>query len=522
MNTNLDAPLFDDADPDEDVISNPDDQQSHSWKVLIVDDEPSVHDVTLLALKRFEFQGHGLFFLHAYSAEEARKLLQEHDNITVALIDVVMESDDAGLNLVEYIRNELKNQMVRLVLRTGQPGVAPESSVIQNYDINDYKEKSELTKQKLTSTMYTALRSYRDLLALEQNRKGLEQVVSSTSTIYSIHDMKNFVDGLLKQVMSVVGTVGDTVCAQSSGFLIGCCGNDDTQSDIVLSGTGIYDGCENKRLSEVVDEDIQTRIQDAVKNKTNVHFERGSVFYFHNKLDGHGIIYLDAPSLSNDSHRQLIELFCSNIAVAYENVSLNEEIEDTQKEIIYTLGTIAEFRSKETSDHVQRVAEYAELIASKLGLPEKEIELLKLATPLHDIGKLAIPDSILHKPGKLTDGEFDVMKQHTTHGFEMLRHSKRDLLKYAAIIALSHQEKWDGSGYPNGEAGEDIHLYGRIVAVADVFDALGSKRCYKDGWELEEILDYMKLQRGMHFDPALIDILTDNLEEFIAIRNRYL
>ncbi len=522
MNTNLDVPLFSDAEQDDDTIPNTEDQQSNSWKVLIVDDEPSVHEVTLLALKRFEFQGHGLFFLHAYSAEEARKLLQEHDNITVALIDVVMESDDAGLKLVEYIRDDLKNQMVRLILRTGQPGVAPESSVIQNYDINDYKEKAELTRQKLTSTMYTALRSYRDLLALEQNRKGLEQVVSSTSTIYSIHDMKNFVDGLLKQVMSVVGTVGDTVCARSSGFLIGCCGKDDDQSDIVLSGTGIYDGCENKHLNEVVDESIQSRIKESVQNKKNIHFDRGSVFYFHNNLDGHGIIYLDAPSLSNDSHRQLIELFCSNIAVAYENVSLNQEIEDTQNEIIYTLGTIAEFRSKETSDHVRRVAEYAELIATKLGLPEKEIELLKLATPLHDIGKLAIPDSILHKPGKLTDGEFDVMKQHTTHGYEMLRHSKRDLLKYAAVIALSHQEKWDGTGYPNGEAGDDIHLYGRIVAVADVFDALGSKRCYKDGWELGEIVEYMQLQRGQHFDPSLIDILADNLDEFIAIRNRYL
>ena len=522
MNNDLDALIFADDDQDEDAIANTGDEPSQGWKVLIVDDEPSVHDVTLLALKRFEFQGHGLLFLHAHSAAEARQLLQEHDNITVALIDVVMESDDAGLGLIEYIRDELKNQMTRLVLRTGQPGIAPESSVIQNYDINDYKEKSELTKQKLTSTMYTALRSYRDLLALEQNRKGLEQVVSSTSTIYSIHDIKNFVDGLLKQVMSVVGTVGDTVCAQSSGFLIGCCDKENSDADIVISGTGIYEGCENKRLNEVVDESIELKIKESVKNKKNIHFEQGGVFYFENNLHGHGIIYLDAPSLSNNNHRQLIELFCSNIAVAYENVSLNQEIEDTQKEIIYTLGTIAEFRSKETSDHVQRVAEYAELIAIKLGLPEKEIELLKLATPLHDIGKLAIPDSILHKPGRLTPGEFDVMKQHTTHGYEMLRHSKRDLLKCAAIIALSHQEKWDGTGYPNGESGDDIHLYGRIVAVADVFDALGSKRCYKDGWELEQIIEYMNQQRGRHFDPAIIDILSDNLDEFIAIRNRYL
>lgn len=494
------------------------DFSSARWKLLVVDDEPGVHEVTKIALKHFQFQGAGLEMVHAHSAEQARALFQQHKDIAIALIDVVMETDDAGLQLVEYVRDELKNNRVRIIMRTGQPGVAPESRVIEHYDINDYKDKTELTKQKLTTAIFSALRSYRDIMSLEQTRIGLEQVVHSTASIYSIHDMNRFVTGLLTQVMSVVGSGGDAVCAQSSGFLMGCCDQFDADADKVISASGIFAGKENMPIAEVVDETVLERIRQAVKTRENQHFDDGSVFFIHNNLGGHGIVYLSTPCLENENHRRLIELFCSNITIAYENVSLNQEIEDTQKEIIYTLGTVAEFRSKETSDHVKRVAAYVELLARKVGLSEAEVELVKMASPLHDIGKLGIADNVLHKPGKLTEAEFEIMKTHTSKGFEMLSHSKRPLLQCAAVIAQSHQEKWDGSGYPDGLSGEDIPLYGRLVAIADVFDALGSKRCYKDGWDLEEILDYFNQQRGKHFDPALVDILLNNLDEFKAIR----
>lgn len=201
--------------------------------------------------------------------------------------------------------------------------------------------------------------------------------------------------------------------------------------------------------------------------------------------------------------------------------ALNREIEETQKEVVFTMGAIGESRSKETGNHVKRVAEYSRLLASKYGLPKEEAELLKQASPMHDIGKVAIPDAILNKPGRLTPEEYEVMKRHAELGYEMLKHSERPLMKAASIVAYEHHEKWNGTGYPNGAQGEDIHIYGRITALADVFDALGSSRCYKESWEDEKIFAYFKAEQGGHFDPKLLDIFFDNLAEFLEIRERY-
>jgi len=201
--------------------------------------------------------------------------------------------------------------------------------------------------------------------------------------------------------------------------------------------------------------------------------------------------------------------------------SLNDEITNTQKEVIYTMGEIAETRSKETGNHVKRVAEYSKVLALKYGLDEKEAELLKLASPMHDIGKVGIPDSILNKPGKLTFDEFEIMKTHAQLGYDMLKYSSKPILKAASIVAYYHHEKYDGSGYPRGLKGENIHIYGRITAIADVFDALGSDRVYKKAWEDERIFELFKEEKGKHFDPKLIDIFFENLDEIYKIRNMF-
>jgi len=202
-----------------------------------------------------------------------------------------------------------------------------------------------------------------------------------------------------------------------------------------------------------------------------------------------------------------------------EIVALNKEIEDTQKEVVFTMGAIGESRSKETGNHVKRVAEYSKLFALYYGIEEKDAELLKQASPMHDIGKVAISDSILKKPAKLTEDEFNTMKEHCITGYEMLKNSNRPLLQIASLVSLEHHEKWDGSGYPKGLKGEEIHIYGRITAIADVFDALGSDRCYKKAWNDEKIFEFFKEQKGKHFDPKLVDIFFENLDEFLKIRD---
>jgi response regulator RpfG family c-di-GMP phosphodiesterase len=491
------------------------------WKVMIVDDEQSVHDVTTLAFKHFLFQDKGLEFLHAYSGAQAKALIREHPDTALILLDVVMEEDDAGLQVARYVREELDNRFVRLVLRTGQPGQAPEERVVEEYDINDYREKTELTKKKLYTTIYSALRSYRDIRVIERNRQGLQKVIESSSTIFKLRSLDTFVSGLMTQVLSILGLDDNSFFARASGLVASGDGDRRVSSgytgELIMSGSGRYAGYEHQPLSAIDDPRAVERVRQALREKRTQYFDDACAMFFDNHLGNHGLVYIADCGALDDTQRRMLDVFCSNISIAYANVALNGEIEQTQKETVYILGTVAEFRSSETAQHVVRVAKYAALLARRLGLDRNETERIELAAPLHDIGKIGIPDSILMKRGPLTAEELGIMKTHARIGYEMLKTSRRPILQAAATMALEHQEKWDGSGYPRGLAGEGIHLYGRIIAVADVFDALGSKRCYKESWELDRIVDYFRQQRGRHFDPQLADLLLDYLDEVLAI-----
>ena len=200
---------------------------------------------------------------------------------------------------------------------------------------------------------------------------------------------------------------------------------------------------------------------------------------------------------------------------------LAQEIEDTQREVVFTMGAIAESRSKETGNHVKRVAEYSKLLALAYGMSKDDAELLRQASPMHDIGKVAIADSILNKPGRFTDSEFEIMKQHSQLGHQMIKDSDRELFKIASIVAYQHHEKWDGSGYPRGLSANEIHIYGRITAVADVFDALGSDRVYKKAWDDDRIFKLFKEERGKHFDPTLVDLFFENIDDILLIREQF-
>ncbi len=196
-----------------------------------------------------------------------------------------------------------------------------------------------------------------------------------------------------------------------------------------------------------------------------------------------------------------------------------QEFEDTRNDVIIVLGDLLETRSKEPRKHVLRVSEYSYLLARKAGMSEEDAELLRLAAPLHDVGKVGIPDSIIKKPESLTNEEFEIMKAHTTIGHDILRKSKRKVMKAASIVALQHHERWDGNGYPQGLTGKLIHKFGRITCIADVFDSLSFHRVYKNAWSLERILNLFRQERGNQFDPILMGHFLDNVEEFISIRD---
>jgi len=227
--------------------------------------------------------------------------------------------------------------------------------------------------------------------------------------------------------------------------------------------------------------------------------------------------------------RAQIELYQSRKLLRQKNIHLENklvfsqsrlvsELEGSQKELIWILTELMEATSDETGKHIRRIAEISSTFASLHStLTKSDAITLFHASPMHDIGKMTIPHDILHKSDRYTEDEFEVMKRHTTNAYNLLASSPRKLTKAAAIIALQHHEKWDGSGYPNALKGADIHIYGRIVALADVLDALTHKRCYKEAWSMDEALKYIKEQRCKHFDPELVDLLFENLDQFVDI-----
>ncbi len=266
-------------------------------------------------------------------------------------------------------------------------------------------------------------------------------------------------------------------------------------------------------------------IQRYVQEPLNKLIKRGEDAYFsHTPINADEFECLEFEHVAKE-----INLFTEDVIHRQEIIeaknleleAMSDEIESTLQETIFTMGVIEEQRSKETNNHTLRVTKYSQLLGCLYGLSGRKLELLSMAASLHDIGKLGIPDAILLKPGKLTEQEYEVMKHHCLMGYNMLSHSNRDVLQSAAIIAHQHHERWDGSGYPQGLAEDDIHIFGRIVTLADVFDALAAKRVYKEKWAVPEILAYIKEEQGKQFDPTLAELLITNINEFLKIKNRY-
>ncbi len=220
------------------------------------------------------------------------------------------------------------------------------------------------------------------------------------------------------------------------------------------------------------------------------------------------------------AHRNRLERLVDNRTKEVQ--ALNREIIDTQKEIIFTLGGIVETRSIETTNHLARISRYTYLLACKAGRSSDEAEILKLASPMHDIGKIGIPESILNKPGELTLEESEIFKTHPKIGYDILKKSNRPILKTAAIIAYQHHERWDGSGFPRGLKREDIHPYARITAIVDAFDTLVTTKRHKHtSWSSDKIIKEFKMEKGKRFDPKLTDIFLENIKEFFAILEAY-
>jgi response regulator RpfG family c-di-GMP phosphodiesterase len=491
------------------------------WKVLIVDDEPDVHAMTRLALREMSYRGRSLELLSAYSGKEGFEQMSAHPDTAIVLLDVVMEEDDAGLRLAARIREELGNSLVRIVLRTGQPGQAPEEKVIVDYDINDYKAKSELTARRLFVAVISSLRTYEGLLVIDSSRRGLHRILKGTENLYQHSSLQEFASGVLYQVSGILGVGAEGVlCAK----LIDP--PSETGMDFhLIAGTGKYadlithGGWSDKHpFFQLVKKGFELK-----KN----HYEHPyDVLYFSTQNCYRFVIVFSPPWPLEAYQRDLLGVFCDRMASAFDNLYLYQQLHASSEATVIALADLAEFRDKSTGKHLMRVQRLTNAVVDKLHaegkFPDEITEtfrsMIGTASILHDVGKVATPDHVLLKPGKHTEEERAIMKEHAQKGQVILERAADKIigesyLSYGAQIAGGHHECYDGSGYPKGLKGNENPLAARIVAVVDVFDALAHHRIYKEPWSAMDTLEYMKNASGTQFDPDILNAFLSVVEK---------
>lgn len=483
------------------------------WKVLVVDDDESVLQITALVLADLTFRGRPVELVERRTGEAALQTLRADPEIALVLLDVVMESTDAGLRTVKAIREELQNSAVRIVLRTGQPGSAPERDVVMLYEIDGYELKTGLTSQSLLTVVVSALRAYDLIRTMERSRQGLELIVNATAELSQRRSLRTFASGVLTQLQAMIGQCCDGLfCAHAHRSASGA-----SQGWEVLAGSGRYAEWTGQHLDEADPTGSFGRLLSVQPESSFSPADRGSVITLHTPMRKGAVIWIDSVLELEPVHRQLVEVFCAKISVAFANVHLLEQLRKSQQATVVALADLAEFRDNDTGEHVLRVARMTDLITRDLwrrgvfpnDLDELLVEQIGLASMLHDVGKVSIPDAVLLKPMGLNATERAQMETHAAVGARILNRADemvgdQTYITVATEIAAAHHEHYDGKGYPRGLRGGEIPLSARITAVADVFDALSHDRPYKKAWALHDARDYIVARSGSQFDPEVV------------------
>jgi len=313
--------LIDDTGPAEQ------DSSARKWKIAVIDDDQAVHEGTRFALSDYTLNGQGLEILSAYSAAEGRALMRQNPDVAAVLLDVIMETDIAGLDLVEYIRNEIRNETVRIILRTGQPGQAPERRVIVQYDINDYKAKTELTADKLFTSLTAALRSYQQLERMVQTRRGLEIIIDAASTLYDFRSMQRLAEGVLTQLASLL----NVDCA---GILVlRDDGSKQRDEFSVLAGSGCYSRFIGSAGSRSLDPDLRAMVEAAFKRRKHEFADQRTVLYVRTGSGREVVVLLQAERQLSETDRSLVEIFGSRLSIAFDNVILYQQLHEANTQL---------------------------------------------------------------------------------------------------------------------------------------------------------------------------------------------
>lgn len=459
---------------------------TESWKVLIVDDEPEVHAVTKLALSDFNFLGRGLEFHSAFSGEEAKQLIDEHPDAAILLLDVVMETDDAGLKVARYIREQAENHYTRIILRTGQPGQAPERTVIVNYDINDYKSKTELTAQKLFTAVMSSLRSYRDIMSIDQSRHGLEKIIAASSNLYALQPMNSFVDGLVQQLSWVIGGARQTLYATAdqegrSYQVVAAYGED---SNVAVGQT----------LRSVLPATALSELDDVVANHGSFYGDDFVLLYCRSHCRPHGsILFIGGISrqLTDDDHH-VLQLFSENVQLAQDNVVC---LEDSDQFLARLGDQLMELRGEQFApEQLPQSAQLAYRIGCLVS-PENEARNTALAWFLYEpAGPLlaCAKDSVAANE--------TTCQQRVARSLRALAHGQHTATLVAHRALTERLERWDGMGLPDGKQGDAIGISTQVLLLTEQFT----------GWSDEalsekEMQARLNAEKGRYYSPEFLD-----------------
>lgn len=499
-------------------------------RILIVDDEIVIrellHDVLIDEGFSVAVAGHG---------REALQLLAGPEPFDLLFTDIMMPGMD-GITLIHEAR-QVQPELVAIVM-TGYATIETARAAVKEGAYDYVLKPFNLSEIKLAVT--NALERRR--LATENTRlQELTELFHISENIASVREERELFDFVLDAALDHVGAVrGSLMIVTEDGRQLRVATSRGLPADVsqrMVDVDGSISGWVATNVQPLLLEDIGQRpeVQERSYNLKGRSFisvpleRKGSPSAYTIVTESaypRVLAVLNVTEKQDGTHftesdLKVLSIIANHSAAALENVRLFRDLEETQREILYTLGEIVETRSRETGHHVKRVAEYARLLAEKSGLSAEEAEIIRLAAPLHDVGKVGIPDAILNKPGALDKDEFEIIKTHPALGYSMLSAARGRVLQAAAILAQQHHERWDGTGYPLGLSGDSCHIYGRITGIVDVFDALGQQRLYKAAWPLEKILDYFCEQRGKQFDPNLVDIFFENINEILQIKAQF-
>lgn len=487
------------------------------WKVLIADDEPDVHVATKLVLRDFSFCNRTIEFLDAYDGNETCELLRQNPDTAVVFLDVVMETEDSGLKAVRRIRDEIGNQMVRIILRTGQPGHAPEEHVVLNYHINDYKSKSEMTAKKLFTSLVSALRSFQDLQTIESSRRGLVKVLDAASNM-DFRSRNLFVSGLLMQLGSLLD-IGD-----NDLILVrrGEAGN----QHLIMAACGGFDSFIGAPIEDVLDAESIGCITRVFSDGATHIDDKRSIYLVPMPDLSDVVVYVGGARKISETELALIDIFCMKIVLAYDNFEAVEQSRLDQNAEIALLAKLTAHARYLPLSHAINRGRLSRDIASRMKErdPNRTIEkrlpeMLERAAMLADIGNQGIPSSVLDHASALSAEDMALVRRHPELGASILADALAEVkggrvVNLAREVALSHHENFDGSGYPRQLAGERIPLSARIVAVADSYLAITSPRPWRAAFGHEQALDMIRRDSGKKFDPRVVESLVAVVEAF--------